>query len=40
MFKKNAVKTLVIIVVVLFILILVHVIGGNIMGMVKNHFGL
>ena len=40
MFKRNIVKALVIVGVILFILLLIHVIGGNIMSIVKNHLGL
>lgn len=38
--KKNIVKALVILGVLVIIVLLIHVIGGNMLNMVKNHFGM
>ncbi|HYF81827.1 MAG TPA: hypothetical protein VEB00_02190 [Clostridia bacterium] len=40
MWKKNILKALIIISVIIVILLLFHLIGGNLMNMVKNHLGI
>jgi hypothetical protein len=40
MYKKNIVKALVILGAVLIIILLIHVVGGNMLNMVKSHFGM